>query len=96
MSANDLAKSQLDDDTKKQLKAYLRPNLLPQYTQEGSLLFTHQGLSGPAALKLSSFGAKLMHALDYDFNISVNFLPDLPVAMIANMLLVEASIHPKR
>ncbi len=40
------------------------------------LLITHWGLSGPAILKLSAWGARLLNGLDYDFTISVNFLPE--------------------
>ncbi|MCB1159268.1 MAG: aminoacetone oxidase family FAD-binding enzyme, partial [Leptospiraceae bacterium] len=32
-----------------------------KYRQSGSLLFTHEGLSGPAVLKLSSFAAPYFH-----------------------------------
>ncbi len=41
---------------------------------EGPLLITHWGLSGPAILKLSAWGAKELHALDYKFEIKVNWL----------------------
>ena len=43
---------------------------------QGTLLITHWGLSGPAILKLSAWGARLLNGLDYDFTISVNFLPE--------------------
>lgn len=39
----------------------------------GPLLITHWGMSGPAVLKLSSFGARQLHDLDYQFNIQVNW-----------------------
>lgn len=41
------------------------------------LLITHWGMSGPAILKLSAFGAVDLAELDYDFNIQVNWLNDL-------------------
>jgi len=43
---------------------------------QGPLLITHWGLSGPAILKLSAWGARLLYGLDYNFTISVNFLPE--------------------
>ncbi len=43
--------------------------------QEGSLLITHWGLSGPAALKLSAWGAREMAEKDYNCSIYVNWLP---------------------
>ncbi len=41
---------------------------------EGPLLITHWGMSGPAILKLSSFGAKLLKERRYEFNIQVNWV----------------------
>jgi len=41
---------------------------------EGPLLITHWGMSGPAILKLSAWGARQLHALNYDFEITVNWL----------------------
>jgi predicted flavoprotein YhiN len=34
-------------------------------TQRGPLLVTQQGISGPAVLRLSAFGAKVLGALRY-------------------------------
>lgn len=39
------------------------------------LLITHWGLSGPAVLKLSAWGARALAELQYNFQISVNWLP---------------------
>jgi len=41
----------------------------------GPLLITHWGLSGPGILKVSSFGAKELHAMKYKFQLQLNFLP---------------------
>ena len=43
--------------------------------QSGPLLITHWGFSGPAVLKLSAWGAKELHALDYQTLIEINWLP---------------------
>ena len=40
---------------------------------EGPLLITHWGMSGPVILKLSSFGARDLNNLNYDFRIQVNW-----------------------
>src|SRR5690606_10546785 len=40
----------------------------------GPLLITHWGLSGPAILKLSAWGARELFEKNYQFNISVNWL----------------------
>ena len=42
---------------------------------EGPLLITHWGMSGPAILKLSAWGALDLKALNYNFSLSVSFLP---------------------
>ena len=43
---------------------------------DGALLFTHWGFSGPAVLKLSAWGARILHEKDYQFQIAINWLPD--------------------
>jgi len=43
--------------------------------EHGPLLITHWGLSGPAVLKLSAWGARELALKNYDFNIMVNWLP---------------------
>ncbi|WP_127137209.1 NAD(P)/FAD-dependent oxidoreductase [Flagellimonas oceanensis] len=43
---------------------------------DGPLLITHWGLSGPAILKLSAWGANILHDFNYSFRIKVNWLPD--------------------
>jgi predicted Rossmann fold flavoprotein len=42
----------------------------------GSLLITHWGMSGPAILKLSSFGAVDLAQKKYEFTYTVNWLPE--------------------
>lgn len=41
----------------------------------GPLLITHWGMSGPAVLKLSAWGARELNNLEYNFKIRVNWLP---------------------
>lgn len=43
-------------------------------TSEGALLITHWGMSGPVILKLSSWGARELQAMNYKFEILVNWL----------------------
>ncbi|MBN8833588.1 MAG: flavoprotein [Niastella sp. SCN 39-18] len=45
--------------------------------QRGAILITHWGLSGPAILKLSAWGARILAEKKYDFTISVNWYPSL-------------------
>jgi predicted Rossmann fold flavoprotein len=45
--------------------------------QTGPVLITHWGLSGPAVLKLSAFGARILSELNYSFKAHVNWLGEL-------------------
>ncbi|WP_139855894.1 BaiN/RdsA family NAD(P)/FAD-dependent oxidoreductase [Aequorivita sinensis] len=44
---------------------------------DGSLLITHWGMSGPAILKLSAWGARILEPIKYNFTIEVNWLNTL-------------------
>lgn len=45
--------------------------------ERGALLATHWGLSGPAILRLSAWGARELHERNYCFTLRVNWLPHL-------------------
>lgn len=45
--------------------------------QIGPLLITHWGFSGPAVLKLSAWGARILHDMKYQATLHINWLPDL-------------------
>lgn len=42
---------------------------------EGPLLITHWGMSGPAILKASAWGARILSDLNYNFTALINWLP---------------------
>lgn len=42
---------------------------------DGALLITHRGVSGPAVLRLSSFGARSLADVQYRFEMKINWLP---------------------
>jgi len=44
--------------------------------EEGPLLITHWGLSGPAVLRLSAWGAREIKTKNYELKININWLPD--------------------
>ncbi|MBB6682634.1 NAD(P)/FAD-dependent oxidoreductase [Aequorivita sp. 609] len=44
---------------------------------DGPLLITHWGMSGPAILKLSAWGARILEPIKYNFTIEVNWLNTL-------------------
>ena len=50
------------------------------------VLITHWGLSGPGILKLSAWGARSLHKLDYQFFIQVNWLPQFEDAEVLSQL----------
>jgi predicted Rossmann fold flavoprotein len=43
--------------------------------EEGPVLITHWGMSGPAVLRLSAWGARLLHEGQYTFTALINWLP---------------------
>jgi predicted Rossmann fold flavoprotein len=45
--------------------------------EQGALLITHWGMSGPAILRLSAWGARELHSKNYQFNLLINWLPEL-------------------
>lgn len=45
--------------------------------ERGPVLFTHWGLSGPAILRLSAWGARVFHDCGYKFRLRINWLPEL-------------------
>jgi predicted Rossmann fold flavoprotein len=66
---------------------------------EGPLLITHWGLSGPAVLKMSAFGARWMADQDHRFTMYVNWLPQFETEDLIeelNSLRKDASYQRKR
>lgn len=49
---------------------------------DGPLLITHWGMSGPAILRLSAWGARFLHERHYRFNIEIDWLPEIGVETI--------------
>lgn len=74
-----------------------------KYKASGPLLITHWGASGPAILKLSSYGARYVHDCGYRFQIAVNWIGLTNGTLVAEHLqgIVEgngrkqlSSVHP--
>ncbi|MFC5270300.1 NAD(P)/FAD-dependent oxidoreductase [Adhaeribacter terreus] len=63
---------------------------------DGPLLITHWGFSGPAILRLSAWGARILNELNYHFNISINWVPDFTEETLRAKLLSYKSIHGKK
>jgi len=65
------------------------------YESSGPLLITHWGISGPAVLKLSSFAARELADLNYDFRVTINWL-NLPFSEILEQLRELKKQTPKK
>ncbi len=63
---------------------------------EGPLLITHWGLSGPAVLKLSAWGARELAACDYQFTLRVNFTPSHPRDSLLRVFAQLRTQHPRK
>ena len=55
---------------------------LAKLRERGPLLVTHWGLSGPAILKMSAWGARALSDLNYQFPLFVNWLPEFTTEKI--------------
>jgi hypothetical protein len=64
--------------------------------ERGPVLLTHRGLSGPAVLRLSAWGARRLKACDYRFPLRVNWLPDRNPEAIAAELAERRATQPAR
>ncbi len=64
--------------------------------ERGPLLITHWGLSGPAALRLSAWGARVLHEHDYHFPLVVNWLPSKPADELRNELASFRESQPAK
>lgn len=63
---------------------------------EGPLLITHWGMSGPAILKLSAWGARILEPRAYRFTIIVNWLPELSEDEVLDTLMIHKGEFSKQ
>ncbi|MEO1682305.1 MAG: NAD(P)/FAD-dependent oxidoreductase [Cyanobacteria bacterium J06631_12] len=71
-------------------------NAAKALSQRGPLLITHWGFSGPAVLKLSAWGARLLHERKYKAQLVVNWLPDRSEAQLSDTLQQMKQAHGRR
>ena len=62
--------------------------------ERGPVLATHWGLSGPAILRLSAWGARTLHGLDYRFPLHIHWLPEFTQEALCVALQERAISHP--
>lgn len=53
---------------------------------EGPLLVTHWGLSGPAVLRISAWGARELHEMGYKFLLEINFSGEKNTSAVGELL----------
>ena len=64
--------------------------------QTGALLITHWGVSGPAILKLSAWGARYLCDRQYQATLQINWLPQFNQETIKQYLLQVKAENPKK
>lgn len=64
--------------------------------ERGPLLFTHWGLSGPSILRLSAWGARILHDLAYRFTLQLHWLPSLSEDQVRSLLLKTQQSQPAK
>lgn len=63
---------------------------------DGPLLITHWGMSGPAILKLSAFGARVLEEKNYHFTLQVNWVNEINQERIFESLQLITLEHPNK
>ena len=63
---------------------------------QGPLLITHWGMSGPAILKASAFGARLLSKLEYQFEIEINWIDETNMDLLFNQLQQYSQLNPHK
>jgi len=66
------------------------------FSTKGPLLLTHWGFSGPAALKLSAWSARHLHACQYQADLIVDWLPDFSVDGLYQKMLRSKEENPSQ
>lgn len=63
---------------------------------QGPMLITHWGLSGPAVLRLSAWGARDLERINYHFSLEVNWLEDLDFQQVVDQVKSKKHIEGAR
>lgn len=66
------------------------------FSSSGAILITHWGLSGPAILKLSAWGARALNEANYEFDVIVNWLGKTDIESIRQHLHQQIVNQPKK
>jgi len=63
---------------------------------KGPLLITHWGMSGPAILKASALGARILNDLDYTFEIEINWVMERNTEVLFQKLQEFSNQYPQK
>jgi len=66
-----------------------------KFSQQGPVLITHWGLSGPAVIKLSAWAAEWLHEKKYAFTVLVSWIGDVKEEEVRATLLSLKQARPK-
>ncbi len=88
------AKKQYNPKIVVQLRSQV--NEQPILESDGPLLITHWGMSGPAILKLSAWGANILNEYNYNFKIIVNWIPEYSTEMLEQVLFEIKEVEGKK
>ncbi|HEX4638832.1 MAG TPA: NAD(P)/FAD-dependent oxidoreductase [Chthoniobacterales bacterium] len=64
--------------------------------ERGPILITHNGVSGPVVLRLSAWGARKLHAMDYRFPLIINWVPHLNEASLRAEFRSRREMQPNK
>lgn len=66
------------------------------FESNGPLLITHWGISGPAVLKLSAFGARFLAEKNYQYNVIVNWISKSFLEVFEKLKPIKKENHKKQ
>ena len=66
------------------------------FESNGPLLITHWGISGPAVLKLSAFGARFLAEKKYQYNLIVNWVSKSSLEVFEKLKTLKKENHKKQ
>lgn len=92
---------EIEDDELRELTGLVVPNAMvsivgSKIREEGALLITHWGVSGPAVLKASAYGARLLHDVGYNCNIAINWVGVVNSSIVIEQLTKVATEHASK
>lgn len=67
-----------------------------KFLQEGPVLITHWGLSGPAVIKLSAWAAEYLYEKEYEIDVLVSWTGEMQEETVRKFLTDYKSEHKKR